>query len=164
MKSNHSLGRMMPNSNRCCSARWVKGVFVLALCLSAMMVGQSSAHASSRKSCNSGDHHSCIPSDGEGSCCARVKVVVKVAGNTENVGDEFLRCYDYDAVIQAFDNGDRLVDSANNGSGNTYEFKCTSGTAIQEGGGGGGGEEHAKQFAQMSFILLALTLISFVAI
>ena len=76
---------------------------------------------SSRKACNSGDHFSCIPSDGEGSCCARVRVTTKVDGNTENVGDEFLRCYDFDAVLEAFDNNKVYVDlESKGGNGNTY--------------------------------------------
>ena len=83
----------------------------------------SEVQSSTRKECPSGDHHFCKPYDGEGSCCAQAKVLVKVAGNTENVGDIFYRCYDFDAVLASFDNNFVYEDSsARGGNGNTYQL------------------------------------------
>ena len=49
-----------------------------------------------------------------------------VSGNTESVGDVFARCYDFDAVLDAFDNNDVLVDSSSSGgNGNTYNMVCS---------------------------------------
>ena len=81
---------------------------------------------STRRECSSGDHTGCAETDGEGACCAHCEVTVKVSGNTENVGDKFLRCYDYDLILQAFDNTDILEDKASlGGNGNTYKLVCT---------------------------------------
>ena len=82
--------------------------------------------ASSRLTCTLGDHNSCEATDGAGACCAEVTVTNKVSGNTENVGDVFARCYDFDAVLDAFDANGTLVDSTSaGGNGNTYNLVCS---------------------------------------
>ena len=100
--------------------------FIVAEILIYLFLMESALGGSSRKACSSGDHIGCIPSDGDGSCCAKVRVVSKVDGNTENVGNEFLRCYDFDAVLTAFDNNKLIVDYTSlGGNGNTYYLECT---------------------------------------
>ena len=55
-----------------------------------------------------------------------VRVVNKLgSGKNETIGQNFLRCYDIDDIISAFDNMDVLVDVSKGGSGNQYFFTCT---------------------------------------
>ena len=81
---------------------------------------------STRNVCTQGNHEECRNSDGEGACCAKAIVKSTVSGNTESVGNEYIRCYDYDAVLAAFDNYDVYTDTlSTGGNGNTYTLTCT---------------------------------------
>ena len=108
---------------------------------------------SSRYTCVLGNHDSCEPTDGAGSCCAKVTVTNKVSGNTENVLDEFIRCYDFDAVLSAFDNNGILVDSVSiGGNGNSYTMVCSDPIAT---------DKNAKMLAMGTFSVLATAAVCF---
>ena len=109
---------------------------------------------SSRQTCTLGDHDFCEASDGAGACCAKVTVTNKVSGNTESVGDEFIRCYDFDAVLSAFDNNDILVDSSSiGGNGNSYTMVCSDPIAKADNNG--------KMLAASAFSMLAAAAVCF---
>ena len=104
------------------------------------------AQSSSRKVCKSGDNRGCEKSDGEGACCAVLTVQNVVStGSTEKYAQQFLRCYNFDTVLKAFDNGGVLVDTvAAGGNGNTYKIECTE-TILYN--------ESYKKYSMLSMIL-----------
>ena len=84
------------------------------------------SQASTRLDCEAGDHSYCELTDGEGACCATISVTDQgYYGDHEEIGDEFLRCYDIDDILDAISNDYVLTDTSENGNGNTYDFRCS---------------------------------------
>ena len=83
----------------------------------------SAVQSSSRTSCTEGDNEFCENLDYEGACCAKLIVDAVNSGGSgasESVGATYFRCYDIDDITVAVQNDDRLVDTSDGGSGNTY--------------------------------------------
>ena len=61
-------------------------LYVLSMVSLLLLLTLPSVLATSRVACNSGDHFGCIPTDGEGSCCAKVTVVLNDGDDSESIG------------------------------------------------------------------------------
>ena len=103
---------------------------VFDLFVVAYLIKLSGQNYHSREKCTHGEHDKCVELDGEGACCAQLKVleVPWAKFSDEKVGETYERCYNFEAVYDAKETNGEYTDHQDGGSGNTYQFSCSDKT------------------------------------